>query len=321
MPAVVIVSCVILGFIIIASCILNAALFKYTLRKSPLKFKDRVTISLCISDFLRAFVGYSIELSMFAFESEKNVICVSFGFIIPFFSYAAIFQMSLLLIHRWIRIKKCTWRNDLNTPSTKGNCGIVFCWVFALILSGMPLFKIGAYGLESSKQRCSVIWKSVAASGVIYVIALFLFAFIIPLISMVTSFVGIQLQLRKRRFIALTRLEADPASAVIQMKLEAEKRNAFMFLVMTFMFLLAWAPYAGISFVATFASQQAIPEIASSIAVLPVKASSLQNPLIVVLYDSGFRSFLKQSLWCGTRTNDESDGQQSTPLQQLTGSE
>ncbi len=288
-----------LGMIIIASSILNTALFKYTLRKSPLKFKERATISLSISEFLRAFVGYSIELSMLVFDLEKKIICVSFGFLVPFFSYTAVFQLTELTIERWLKIKRSLQREDLSSSATKSYLAIAFCWVFALILSGMPLFKLGSYDLEPGKMRCSVIWKSVTASGTAYVIALFVFAFLVPLLIMMLSFVGVQHVIRKSRIAAVEQLEADPASVIIQMRYKAERRNASIFFIVTFFFLLAWTPYAVICFIAAFGGKVKIPEIVNSIAVLPAKASAMQNPLIIACYDREFRSFLKQFLRCG----------------------
>ncbi len=282
-----------------------------------MKFKDKATISLCISDFLRAFVGYSIELFMLAFESQSHKICMSFGFVVPFFSYTAIFQLTQLLLHRWRDIKRCTWRMELGTPSTKSYFGIAFCWILALILSGMPLVKLGVYELQSGVVRCSVIWKSASIYGILYVIVLFIFAFVIPLILIVASFVGTQLLLRKHRVVALTQLEADPASAIIQMKLRAEKRNASMFFTMTFLFLLAWTPYAVTSFIAAFAGQVTVPKIVNTIATIPAKASTMQNPLIMACYDRDFRAFLKRLIKFEAETGNGLHPQQAIPLQQI----
>ncbi len=288
-----------LGMIIIASSILNTALFKYTLRKSPLKFKERATISLSISEFLRAFVGYSIELSMLAFNKQKHTICVSFGFLIPFFSYTAIFLLTGLTFERWMKIKRSSRHDELETSATKNYLAIGFCWLLALILSGMPLVRLGAYDLEQGKMRCSVIWKSTSTSNTTYVIILFVFAFIVPLLIMAISFIAVQRIIRASRIAAIDLLEVDSASAVIQMRYKAERRNASIFFIVTFFFLLAWTPYAVICFIAAFGSRVRVPEIVNAIAVLPAKASAMQSPLIIACYEKNFRLFLKRFLRCG----------------------
>ncbi len=179
--------------IIVASCILNYALFKYTIQKPNIEFKEKATISLSICDFLRAFVGYSTELSMAAFNSAKRQsMCISFGFLIPFFSYTAIFLLTELILERWQKIKRSLRPEDLPGSGTKSNFAIALCWVLALILSGMPLLKVGAYDLDTSQARCSVIWKAVSTTGTTYVIFLFFLAFLLPLLIIVVSFVGLQ---------------------------------------------------------------------------------------------------------------------------------
>ncbi len=290
--ALVVIWYILLGLIIAASCILNTALLKYTLLKSPLRFKERGTISLSISDFMRAILGYSIELTIFLFNLPKHKICVSFGFLIPFFSYTAIFQLTELLLERWIKLRRNRRREELSTSNAKSHLAIGFCWTLALILSGMPLLGIGAYELETNDMTCSVVWKSTSKFGTAYVFVLFSFAFITPLMMIIISFIGTQRIIRKSRIVMLDRFGMDPTSAVIQMKYRAERRNTWVFFNVAFFFILAWTPYAVISFIAVFSSKSIVPDVVKAIAVMPAKASSMQSPLILAYFDSGFRSFL-----------------------------
>ncbi len=90
-------------------------------------------------------------------------------------------------------------------------------------------------------------------------------------------------------------LEADPASVIAQLRYRAEKRNAYMFFTTTLVFLLAWTPYAVISFTSEFSKKIAVPEFIDMTAAMLAKASSLHCPIIVACYDSSFRSYLKRN--------------------------
>ena len=108
----------------------------------------------------------------------------------------------------------------------------------------------------------------------------------------VISFLAVQRIIKKSRHtIVCNNLNS---SAVVKIKLRAEKNNSSMSFAMAFVFVSAWTPYAIISFLVAFAGGQVqVPTLVEYLAVFLAKSSSLSNPVMVACYDKQFKAYLK----------------------------
>lgn len=74
-------------------------------------------------------------------------------------------------------------------------------WVYALVQSLPPLFGWGSYGLESGNISCSVSWEIHDSNthNDSYIVFLFTLGFIMPIIIIFSSYLGIIIKLKRAR--------------------------------------------------------------------------------------------------------------------------
>lgn len=311
--ALVIVKQCLLSTITVISAGLNTALLIFILRRNSLAFKDKSTVSLILCDLSRAVIGYICELVLSQLEkSKRGEFCNYVGFIISFLSYTAVNHLALLAVDRGFCIVYPTRQNRLH--SGKGQIiAPLCCWLVGVCLGVLPFFGFGVYGMEFDDLRCSVDWRRRALPDRVYHILLFICCYATPLLLIILSFVFVRRALRKSRVVVSDNFESATKRAVSNLRMKAEKRNAVMSFTLALIFIVAWTPYAALSFVNAFMEVRVkINSIVQMIAVLPAKSSTMYNPIIYAVYDKEFKKYLRklgrrkhvqvEPLPCETRT-------------------
>lgn len=67
----------------------------------------------------------------------------------------------------------------------KVGLGIILSWVYSLIWTLPPLIGWSHYGPEGPGTTCSVNWKAKTANNISYIVCLFIFCLIVPLLVIV----------------------------------------------------------------------------------------------------------------------------------------
>lgn len=157
-----------------------------------------------------------------------------------------------------------------------------------------------SYGPEGLGTTCSVQWHQRTASSRSYIICLFIFCLLLPLLVMIFCYGRILLALRavslrvrasrtcsppalcgRRRFrlshLFLCDLQVGGASGE-----RRESRVLQMVVCMVAGYLLCWMPYGAVAMLASFGPPGAVPPIASLIPSLLAKTSTVLNPVIYV---------------------------------------
>ena len=291
----VIVTQCLLSTITVVSAGLNSTLLIFILRRNLLAFKDKCTISLILCDLSRALIGYFCELVLSQLEkSKRGEICDYVGFFISFLSYTAVNHLALLVVDRWFCITRSARQNCLH--SRRGQIiAPLCCWLAGVSLGILPFFGFGVYGIEFDDLRCSVDWRRRALLDRVYHILLFVCCYAFPLLSITLSFIFVRSTLRKSRVTISDNFESATERVVANLRMKAEKRNAIMSFTLAFVFIIAWTPYAALSFVNAFMEIRVnINAIVQTIAVLPAKASTMYNPIIYAGYDKEFKKYLRK---------------------------
>ena len=291
--ALVIVTQCLLSIVTGVSAGLNTTLLIYILRRNSLAFKDKCTISLIFCDLSRALIGYFCELVLSQLEkSKRGEFCNYVGFVISFLSYTAVNHLALLTVDRWFCIARPARQNCFHSRLGQMIAPLC-CWLAGVSLGVFPFFGFGVYGTEFDDLRCSVDWRRRALLDRIYHILLFVCCYVFPLLSMTLSFIFVRSTLRKSRVTVSDNFESATERVVSNLRIKAEKRNAVMSFTLAFVFVVAWTPYAALSFVNAFMEVRvSINAIVQTIAVLPAKASTMYNPIIYAGYDKEFKKYL-----------------------------
>eukprot|EP00794_Sanderia_malayensis_P007722 gene7722-8561_t len=290
-----------MSLLVACSCVMNFMLVAYIVsRQSRFGFKEVITVSMSLSDAIRCLAGYSVEFVMsFLGKSESDTMCQPLGFIISFFSYTALYHLTVLTAERYVKIAQLSLPSAVNcTTKLQAVSAVTVCWLFALLFSILPFFGVGAYGKEGI-THCSVQWNQSGSSNTaVYVILLLLFCFTLPVTLICLSFVGVWRKLRRSRRVAVTTLHCSCESVLVKTRQKAEQRNAWTFFTMALVFLTAWTPYAIISFIETFGSGASITTTVKTILVFFAKASTVYNPLVFACFDKCFQRYIRKRMLC-----------------------
>ena len=304
---------IILTVIIVLSLLLNFILvlfiIKECIRLHFFRFKDKLLFSMAVSDILRSIVGYSLEMSLGSL-SEENIQrhCNAAAFFISFLSYCSICHLVLMTFDRWLFIAKQRTALRFHASNIQTSFVLMLSWVTSLLLAAFPLLGFGSYGLEENSLRCSINWRNSDLLNRLYQGLVFICCFFIPLFAMIFFYIILRRFIRNSRIAMAGVFEDVTTSAITKARLKAEGRVTAMFFTMAFVFIISWSPYAVLSLMNTFTSSSVtINSIVQSVAVIPAKASTLYNPVVIAYYDQSFRQFLLRFVKCNKsfcRIND-----------------
>uniref|UniRef100_A0A3B5LAG3 G-protein coupled receptors family 1 profile domain-containing protein n=1 Tax=Xiphophorus couchianus TaxID=32473 RepID=A0A3B5LAG3_9TELE len=151
---------------------------------------------------------------------------------------------------------------------------VAFSWLYSLAWTLPPLLGWSSYGPEGPGTVCSVQWRRRSVTARSYIICLFVFCLLLPLLLMFFCYGRILLAVR----------------GVMR---QAEGRILLMVVAMVTGYLLCWTPYAVMAMLASFGRPGAVPPAAALIPALLAKTSTVLNPVICVLLNNQFsRCFL-----------------------------
>ena len=216
---------------------------------------------------------------------------------VTFCALSSILHLVVLSVDRYLMVCKPFIAGRIH--STYWNCvfALLLAWLLALLFSIFPLLGRSRYALEADGMRCSIDWNSESLKDRFYVMLLFAFCFLLPILIMSYSFFSVHRELRRMQSRAgdMFGLNSRAATDVIT----AERRNMRLAIILCSVFLLTWSPYAIISFWTAFFQHLAkVPVVLSTTAALIAKSSTIVNPLIYSFWNKVFRDRLQSSAVC-----------------------
>ncbi|XP_061691643.1 teleost multiple tissue opsin 3a [Syngnathoides biaculeatus] len=200
--------------------------------------------------------------------------CRWYGFANSFFGIVSLVSLSVLSHERYTTVLRSS-KADMSDFRKAWLC-IGGCWLYALFWTLPPLLGWSSYGPEGPGTTCSVQWHLRSPGSISYVLCLFVFCLLLPLLLMVYSYGSILVTVRRMGKI-------NPLTAQ-----RREHRILRMVLMLVSCYLLCWMPYGVVALMTTFGGPRLVTPSASVVPSVLAKFSTVINPVIYVFFNNQF---------------------------------
>ncbi|KAJ8246979.1 hypothetical protein GJAV_G00257410 [Gymnothorax javanicus] len=197
-------------------------------------------------------------------------------------------SLSILSYERYATVLRCT-KADISDYRKSWLC-IGGSWLYSFLWTVPPFLGWSSYGPEGAGTSCSVQWHQRSPNSISYVVCLFIFCLLLPLMLMVFCYSRILLAVRGVAKINLTSAQ------------RRENHILLMVVSMVTCYLLCWMPYGVVALVATFGRMGLINPVASIVPSILAKSSTVFNPIIYVLLNNQFYRCFVAFLKCQTES-------------------
>ncbi|XP_060089761.1 pinopsin-like [Heteronotia binoei] len=236
---------------------------------------NMLLLNISLSDMLVCISGTTISFASNIYGKwlGGEYGCRWYGFVNSCFGIVSLISLAILSYERYSTL---TLSSKRGSDYRKVLLGVGGSWFYSLIWTVPPLFGWSSYGTEGAGTSCSVRWSSESLESVSYIICLFLFCLVIPIMVMIYSY--------GRLFYAVKQV------GKIQ-KTSARKREfhvLFMVITTVICYLICWMPYGVIALLATFGRPGSLTPVATIIPSILAKCSTVYNPIIYILMNKQF---------------------------------
>ncbi|XP_011489863.1 opsin-5-like [Oryzias latipes] len=288
--------CVGLGIVsvVLLSVVGNGLVLVICYRKrKKMSGSELLCINLAVVDFLCCvcFYPFSIVSSFHHVWLGGNITCIYYGLGCYIFGLCGMFTITAISIIRYLKtcysLAHSFW---LKATNIRLLCCVI--WLVSAVWSSFPLFGWGEYVPEPYGLSCTVAWRGYHTStkDAFYVICSFVCFTLVPALFIVVSQCSI--------LYKVSRFSCELSAKGIRNNLRhAEKRISMMFFCISFGFVIAWAPYAVVSFLFIFHKEPRY--MAPEGFVLPAlfaKSSHIYNPFIYFYFNKTFQQELRRLL-------------------------
>ncbi|KAM4621902.1 teleost multiple tissue opsin 3a [Polymixia lowei] len=246
-----------------------------------------ILLNISVSDILVCVFGtpFSFAASLHGRWLIGDYGCKWYGFANSLFGIVSLVSLSILSYERYITVL-CSSLVDVSDFRKAWLC-VGGSWLYSLFWTLPPLLGWSSYGPEGSGTSCSVQWQLRSATAVSYVLCLFVFCLLLPLLLMVYCYGRILVAIRGVGKINL---------------LSAQRREQHILLMVLFMvscYLLCWMPYGVMALLATFGRSGLVTPMASVVPSVLAKFSTVVNPVIYVFFNNQFYACFVALMKCG----------------------
>lgn len=98
----------------------------------------------------------------------------------------SLISLAVLSYERYSTLTLC---NKRNADYRKALLAVGGSWIYSLVWTVPPLIGWSSYGVEGAGTSCSVRWSSESAKSTSYIICLFIFCLVIPVMVMMYCYV------------------------------------------------------------------------------------------------------------------------------------
>ncbi|XP_074839354.1 parapinopsin-like [Carettochelys insculpta] len=267
---------VFLGFILVFGFVNNLIVLilfcKFKALRNPV---NMLLLNISASDMLVCISGTTLS---FVSNIHGRWIggeygCMWYGFVNSCFGIVSLISLAILSYERYTTLTLCNKHGSDYQKALLAVCG---SWLYSLIWTVPPLVGWSSYGIEGAGTSCSVRWTSESAESVSYIVCLFIFCLVIPVMVMIYCY--------GRLLYAVKQVGKIRKNA-------ARKREyhvLFMVITTVICYLICWMPYGVIALLATFGRPGAVSPVAYIIPSILAKSSTVCNPIIYILMNRQF---------------------------------
>ncbi|XP_048032933.1 teleost multiple tissue opsin 3a isoform X1 [Megalobrama amblycephala] len=276
------VTAVCLGIILVFGCLNNLfVLLIFARFRSLWTPINLILLNISVSDILVCLFGtpFSFASSLYGKWLLGHHGCKWYGFANSLFGIVSLMSLSILSYERYAALLRPT-KADVSDFRRAWLC-VAGSWLYSLVWTLPPFLGWSSYGPEGPGTTCSVQWHLRSTNSMSYVMCLFIFCLLLPLMLMIFCYGKILFIIK-----GVTKINL----------LTAQRReNHILLMVVTMVscYLLCWMPYGVVALLAAFGRRGLITPVTSVVPSVLAKSSTVVNPVIYVLFNNQFyRCFL-----------------------------
>ncbi|XP_029297593.1 teleost multiple tissue opsin 3a [Cottoperca gobio] len=297
-----------LGFILVAGILNNSvALLIFAKFRSLWTPINVILLNISLSDILVCVFGtpFSFAASLHGRWLIGEYGCKWYGFANSLFGIVSLVSLSVLSYERYTVVLRSS-QVDISDFRKAWLC-VGGTWFYSLLWTLPPFLGWSSYGPEGPGTSCSVQWHLRSPTSVSYVLCLFIFCLLLPLLLMVYSYGRILMAIRRVGKINL------PAAQ------RREQHILAMVLSMVSCYMLCWMPYGIMALMATFGSSGLVTPTASVVPSVLAKFSTVINPIIYVFFNNQFYRCFVAFMKCSEEPQSLHGEEHLTPRTPLSG--
>ncbi|XP_067937044.1 visual pigment-like receptor peropsin [Watersipora subatra] len=282
---------VLLGVMTIFGIVENFSVFGmfFKFRKELNSRTTYMLMSLSISDGLMALIGGTMY-TISSFNSKwpfKYQGCVFYGVMMFGTGCTDIAHLTVIAIDRMLAIASPIKYRAWAQKPILTVIALAFSWLYGFFWAILPLTGMSAYGYEG-EISCSIDWLRQDFGSRLYMMLIFIFSYFVPNLVMLFAYGFIFITVK-----AVGKKFAGEDSAASKKKRDIEVKLAINFSLVYVVYMMAWSPYAIVSFIGVFGNGNAIPMAARGLPAILAKFSFVVNPLLYVLSNKEHRKKLR----------------------------
>ncbi|XP_064420575.1 opsin-5 [Latimeria chalumnae] len=267
-------------------------------KRSMLKPAEFFIINLAVSDLAMTLSLFPLAIpSLFAHRWLFNLeACLYYAFCGVLFGLCSLTNLTVLSFVCCLKVCYPAYGNKFS--STHAWIMLLCVWVYASIFAFGPLSSWGTYGPEPYGTACCIDWHASKkeSNSMSYVIALFVFCYLLPCVVIVISYCLILLTVKGSR--RAVKQHVSPQTKVNNIHNLIVKLSIAVCLG----FVAAWTPYAITAMWVVFAEYRKVPTMAFAVSAVFAKSSTIYNPIVYLLLKPNFRKFLTKDFVVLQRT-------------------
>ncbi|XP_041846018.1 teleost multiple tissue opsin 3a [Melanotaenia boesemani] len=295
-----------LGFILVAGILNNfLTLLIFAKFRSLWTPINLILLNISLSDILVCVLGtpFSFAASLHGRWLIGEYGCKWYGFANSLFGIVSLVSLSVLSYERYTAVLHSS-QADVSDFRKAWLC-VGGSWLYSLLWTLPPFLGWSSYGPEGPGTTCSVQWHLRSPTSVSYVLCLFIFCLLLPLLLMVYSYGRILVAIRRVGKINLLAAQ------------RREQHILLMVLSMVSCYMLCWMPYGIMALVATFGRTGLVTPMASVVPSVLAKFSTVVNPVIYVFFNNQFYRCFVAFLKCSTEPHTVQREEHQTPRTQV----
>ncbi|XP_035524602.1 teleost multiple tissue opsin 3a [Morone saxatilis] len=297
-----------LGFILVAGILSNFfVLLVFAKFRSLWTPINLILLNISLSDILVCVFGtpFSFAASLHGRWLFGDHGCRWYGFANSLFGIVSLVSLSVLSYERYTTVLRCS-KVDISDFRKAWFC-VGGSWLYSLLWTLPPFLGWSSYGPEGPGTTCSVQWHLRSPTSISYVLCLFIFCLLLPLLLMVYSYGRILVAIKRVGKINL---------------LAAQRREhhiLVMVLAMVSCYMLCWMPYGVMALMATFGRSGLVTPIASVVPSVLAKFGTVVNPVIYVFLNNQFYRCFVAFAKCNTEPQSVQGEEHPTRRTQYSG--
>ncbi|XP_017263654.1 teleost multiple tissue opsin 3a [Kryptolebias marmoratus] len=264
-----------------------------------------ILLNICLSDVL--VCAFGTPLSFAASLRGRWLIgesgCRWYGFANSLFGIVSLVSLSILSYERYTTVLHSS-QVDVSDFRKAWLC-VGGTWLYSLLWTLPPFLGWSSYGPEGPGTTCSVQWHLRSATSVSYVLCLFIFCLMLPLLLMVYCYGRILVAIRRVGKVNLLAAQ------------RREQHILLMVLSMVSCYMLCWMPYGVTALMATFGRSGLITPTASVVPSILAKFSTVVNPIIYVFFNNQFHRCFVAFIKCNGEPHSVQGEEHPTPKTQV----